>query len=914
VRRLGDLDKAERTTALGAFLTLAGIMAGHALTETARDAMFLAKLSVDRLAGVYLVIAALSFVLAPLEQRLLRRFGAPLGLSVLLVAGAAVLLVFHAAAKTGTNYTFVALYIHSSLFVSLVTVHFWLLLGNKFTLTQAKRAYGLVGAGSVVGALAGALVARALTQFLEVRRLLVAGAIALLVSAVGSAAFLQPDSKEKARPAHRRSFTLAENLPLLRQDPYMRRVAAIVLTSTVAFTLVDYLFKRIVAQHVQPADLGRFFSTTLVVLNLAALVTQLGLVTWLVRALGVTRALALLPVLLIAGSAGIALGGGLAAVLVLKGADGGLRHTVHRTGLELLYLPIPERVRARVKALMDGSGQRVGQAIGSLLVLAGTGFGGRAVAFLSLTLVALTATWLLTARGLRRHYLDLFRATLSTAGGVRPELPALDVRSLETLIGALNSSDDREVLATLDLLEAQDRTRLLPALILYHPSPAVVLRALDLLRASGRRDHLPLLDRLLRHADPDVRSAALTTLAQTAGGEHLLTAALADPSPVVRAAALVELAAGDHAGERRLPEATLDEIADWPGDATLALARAIRRRPSPKLARVIEALARSSDPRVLVEVAEAAAALGGQSFVPHLIRMLGVHDARATARKGLLAAGRPALLALDRALSDPTCPASVRRHVPRAIGRFGAALAAPILVGHIPRTQGVMRYRILRALGYLAAESPDVPLDEEILTACVRETLAWARRLLALRRALAAGAARGEVPTTRALELIVALLEDKEARAVEQLFQLLDLLYRNEDFRRIHRGLRGDDPVSLAGSRELCEHVLEAPLRDEVRALLDARDAAQSDEDVDEEDVDEVPAPEHEALLAEMLTYPSVSLRALVAHHVGELGLTGLRGQLERAGPADDGPLAVVIARALARLDRVRESEVPRAG
>ena len=51
------------------------------------------------------------------------------------------------------------------------------------------------------------------------------------------------------------------------------------------------------------------------------------------------------------GAAGVALGGGLVAALLLKGADGTLRYSLHRTGTELLFVPLPGRpARARQAA------------------------------------------------------------------------------------------------------------------------------------------------------------------------------------------------------------------------------------------------------------------------------------------------------------------------------------------------------------------------------------------------------------------------------------------------------------------------------------------------------------------------------------------------------------------------------------
>jgi len=88
----------------------------------------------------------------------------------------------------------------------------------------------------------------------------------------------------------------------------------------------------------------------------------------------------------------------------------------------------------------------------------------------------------------------------------------MDVASLESLIGALSSTDDAEVVAALDLLARRKRTRLVPLLILYHPAEAVLVRALDLFTDARREDVAGMALKLLGHPSGEVRAAALRAL------------------------------------------------------------------------------------------------------------------------------------------------------------------------------------------------------------------------------------------------------------------------------------------------------------------------------------------------------------------------------------------------------------------
>lgn len=911
----------KRPTAIGAFFTLAGIMAGHTLLETARDALFLSALPASHLAWVYLGIALLAVAVTQAQQHVTDRWDGPYLLSSMLLGAAGITIVFWWLAGGRGAATFYLLYMWGSVFATVVTVHFWLVMARAYNLTEAKRTYAFVGAGGGAGAIVGAAGARLLTHVFDARHLLLAAAATMVLAAVGPVAALRRSLRGE-HPRRRRRYTLRENLPLLRDDPYLRRVVGVVLISTVTFTLVDYIFKSEVKAAVPPERLGSFFATVNVVFNGLSLAAQLLIVPWLIHRLGVTRAVLLLPLLLLGSGVAVALTGGLSAVLAMKAADGGMRYSLHRTTTELLYVPISDTLRNRVKGLMDGLGQRGGQALGSVVILGCIAVHDARIVLGGL-LGSLALAWVLVAIGLRSHYLDLFRTALKTGARARSlELPALDMRSLETFIAALSSDDDAEVMAALDLLADQGRARLIPALVLYHPSPPVVLRALEVFAAAGRKDFAAPLGRLLRHREPEIRAAALdayctladaasvtperrrraTPLPRMAPATDLLRKALGDESPLVSSTALVHLV-GDGTMPPDEARAALQRIVEQgtPEDR-LALVRAIRRSPLPVFEDVLLALASSDIGATSVEVPEAMAEIKSEAFLPALTAMLANRELVSSARAALVAIGAPALAWLDRAMTDAEVPAKVKRHVPRTIARFDPTEAIPILMEHLPRApDGMVRYKILRGLNRLALEAPEVPLDPEVLAEVTNQTAEEALLALDWRVQLEAGAAADTRRRTPSLELLLVLLRDKEVLAVERLFRLLGLRFVGEDFARIWRGLRSGDEHARASSRELLENLVQAPLRDVVLSLVA--------EEADQERLARVSSfypgepMSYEALLEKMLASRSESLRSLAAYYVGEVGLSAMRPALLASLPAHDRALANVVTRALEMLD-----------
>jgi ATP/ADP translocase len=87
--------------------------------------------------------------------------------------------------------------------------------------------------------------------------LVLASSILLALTALGPALALGRAGGRVARAPPR--ATMAEGLAILKGDVYVRSLAVLVLVSTVALTLGDYVFKSAVARSVPAQELGTFF-------------------------------------------------------------------------------------------------------------------------------------------------------------------------------------------------------------------------------------------------------------------------------------------------------------------------------------------------------------------------------------------------------------------------------------------------------------------------------------------------------------------------------------------------------------------------------------------------------------------------------------------------------------------------------
>src|SRR6185436_3203009 len=189
-------------------------------------------------------------------------------------------------------------------------------------------------------------------------------------------------------------------------------------------------------------------------------------------------------------------------------------------------------------------------------------------------------------------------------------------------------------IGAMDVLAAEGRVRLIPALILYHPSQPVVLRALQHFERSDRTDFVPVADRLLSHADHEVRAAALRARVSVAPEETVLRGAQGDPSPLVRATALAGLVSGGWISDDA--QAILDDLARGSAEAQLALARAIERQPAPIFQELLLELAAAPHAAVRAQAAAAMGAVRSEAFLPALLAMLSERELRGAAREAFV--------------------------------------------------------------------------------------------------------------------------------------------------------------------------------------------------------------------------------------------------------------------------------------
>jgi AAA family ATP:ADP antiporter len=839
-----DLRPGEGNVALLLFLCFFLFITFQYVTKSVRQSTFIDSRGAAELPWVYLSVALLSYPFLLLYSRLANRYLRHRLMSLTCaVIGASMLLCWWLF-QFDWPWLAYAFYVWISLVYVMNVTQFWSFSSTVLDPRQAKRLFGFVGAGGLLGGVAGGQVASLVARVADTRStFLVAAVLVLAAAALVHQVHRAHPALDEAPGASglEKLETARGGLSTLRGSRHLQGIALIVVLTTVVAQIVDFQFNWAAEQATTTLDqrtefFGNFFS----IMGIAAFLFQLVFTARIHRLLGIGFALRVSPLTMALGTgllfvaAGWLPGALLGAALVLKIGETGLRYSLDQATRELLYLPVPARTRVKAKAFIDVFMARGAKGLGALLLLPVT-FGLVTAIQSGWITLALIAVWLAVTARAYREYVRSFRAGLRDRD-LDPTVPinVSDGKTLELLLQALGSSDSRQVLHALEILTAHGRQGLVPPLLLYHDAPEVRRRTLEILDAADRRDASGLVERRLADEDPEVQAEAIRVLArfQGRGVCDLMLPKLAEGEPAIRAAAIACLTLhGDEEAVRRAETALRELLGDADPAARREAAKALGAISEPLFQGHVVQLLYDRDPEVVraaIAAVERRVARDGFQpiYAPTLVALLQDRRVKHEARSALIAIGEPAVPALCHFLTAPDEPLWVRRALPKTLARIGGVAARGGLLDALEGSDdGFLRRKLIEALAHAdgMAGSPDV--EERLMGELRREAEAYLRDLSRLEALGLAPSGRLVGPAVAwdpdaAPSLLQTLLAERLDDHLHNLFGLAALRLPAPDVWAAHRAITSRHPATVSRALEYLDNFLSGDLHRSLFAVV----------------------------------------------------------------------------------------------
>ena len=805
------------------------------LLKPVRDSLFLSDRGAAELPFVFILTTAVVVPVALLHTRA----GARLALGPL-IEGGSLFLVLSIVGLRGLlafngPWTAYVLYAWVSIYGLLVTSQFWLFANALFTSSQSKRVFTVLSAGAIVGAILGGEATSLLVNVagLASRNLLwLAGGVLLL--ATGLARFIRLRARRRGSVAAQTSPETDEAadqtaLSVIGSSRHIQLIVSLIALMVIVTTFVDYQFKTVAARaYASTAGLTSFMGQFYGGVSLVALLVQFFAAPRLMRVVGIGGALSVLPGMLALGSVGMLLVPGLAAGIFLRGAGQSLKHSVDKTGRELLFVPVPLPKKKRVKVFVDVFVDQGAQGLGGVLLLFLAASLGLSMQALSAVTLALIAGWGLLAYRARQSYIDQFRAQLRAQepvaeGPAEPDPPTVD----DALLSSLCSHAETKALRALETMETDTDTAV-PIDVLQclfdHPSAAVRAQALRVLRVRRVDGVGEAVAEMLRDRDPDVQLEAARYLycQQSDQRTERLRQGLQHDDPQIQAAMVGLIATeGDPEDYELVSESLLRRLVTQDGDTA--------PQTRTQVARLLGVLDRSyripllhhllQDASVSVQRAavRAAGKTGDRSFLHPLIERLGRDATEAAARQALASFGPPILGTLYDYLVDSAVDLETRRRIPPIFVEHPGPFAVAALVRGLKKTPVPLRHAITRALSKLHQTAEASP-NAETLDAAIRNE---ARHHAAL----------GQLLRTPIAPDGPSLHEDLRAlreESLERIFRLLGLRYDQRDLHDAYLGITSSDPALRDSAVEFVDNLINYDTRRYLLPLLDDPEGEQA--------------------------------------------------------------------------------------
>lgn len=326
-------------------------------------------------------------------------------LAAFFVAGMA---VFASAIVEPSTLTVWSFYLFGDLFSTVMVASFFVVLNQSVTPEQAKRTYGWVGAGGVVGGVAGS----ALTGFVHATPttwIVVCAMVTAAIGAIGQHTGTRHPALEGTTPSTQDAddrddkfdpSALTAGVRLVMQSRYLMSIVCIVTIYEMVSTIMDFQFSATIAHYLHGEAIGQQLARVYTISNAASLVVQLFMTRFVMKRYGVKAALLVLPFAAMLGSVGF----GAVPILwmgsMLNTADNAFSYSIHQSAKESLYVPTSWDEKSKAKAFIDMFVLRFAKALAVGLTLAFTVLVSdfSAVRWLSLVTVALVVVWIMVAR------------------------------------------------------------------------------------------------------------------------------------------------------------------------------------------------------------------------------------------------------------------------------------------------------------------------------------------------------------------------------------------------------------------------------------------------------------------------------------------------------------------------------------
>jgi ATP/ADP translocase/HEAT repeat protein len=774
------------------------------VVKPAKESLFLDYLTKKRLPYAFLLTAILMGLAVSLNSRLLRRVNRPLyiasSLAFFVVSGLVFWLFIRGSSPW--QWTFLLLYSWGDILMVTAITHFWILVYDLFRPRETKRMVGFLVSGGLMGGIAGSLVAVYRPLHLRTESLVLVGPV-LLALCIGIVLLVQKTSglltREEEKPVESKKDKVgfAQSLALLRKNRYLLLLSGLILSAIIVSNLVDFQFKSAAEIAFKDREVRTTFLATfyLVILIVSYLFTVL-LTSRILKNFGMRIALLILPVLLLLGSFAvffIPAAGMIYWAVVVKGTDKSLSHSLSQSIREVLYIPVPPDIKYKAKVFIDMFLNKFADGLAGLVLIAVSAFldlSGRDMSLVrdvSLIIIVFIVIWAWFGLRVTQEYVTIVKDNLHIKWRDADKLitEKIDVDMTKAVFDTLQSRDRSSVLYAMNLFDLIKRENLTPEL------KSLISIKGDELRARS-------MDSLL-----DVTGETLLPEFDDSLGSEELDSQVREIMSLDVYQELIRKKIEKVTGEK----SSRAEVSKMEAAKVIGM-----MEPGSLPTRELKKLLHDDSPEVVRYAAESAGRLKRREFVPLLLDHLSRPATQESAIRALRSYGDAIVGTLRDYLSDPQENIRARQSIPEILAKTGSQKAADIMIMELAKEETELETELIGALHRMRMNSPEIRFSASRVHLKAVSLIKKCYLLL-----LQIHDVRGD----RKKEVLLRDLENTLSRTLKQVFELLGLVYPQEDIIKAYQNILVGTKKALDYSVELLDNILKRELKELLLPLIE---------------------------------------------------------------------------------------------
>lgn len=823
ILHLLQLRREEAPTALLMSAYFFFALACTSIIKSLQNSFYLSSIGFDwRLPVLYVTIALLSGPIVISYRALASKHSRlALGSVTILAIMGSMILFFVLFQQQAGWWVFPLFYIWGGVFTVLLPIQGWIVSYDLYHTREAKRLYALLGTGGILGGATGGFYTawRAGDSGNEI--LLLHGLVLLAVALLTLTLVFRrnPDrlraswsaASDESEPGRGGSDTLT-TLGRVWGSPYLRNLAVLMLVTGAATTMIDLLYKWALEQRYPGSEqqIAQFFGALLGFMFVFSAVLQLLGTSRFLKRWGVGAGLLVMPIGLSLGAVGVGMTAAFWAIILLKAIDGGLRSSLDRTSVELLYVPLGSTVTAPIKSLIDLGANRVGDGLGAAVLLGVTLSLASPVQLAGVLILVACLVWFASARALGGEYRRMLRRSLVSVRASPGQFSVTESIAEDTLLEALSSNNELTVQFALQNLIEREAQSLQEELAFTTQSEAAVQSQL-----TGIHQAIPgwlqKVEELVTHSDPEAAAAALH-LAQRYRPRYYrayLEEAFSRDEPPPQRILLYLDRYGDEVG----PYLTADRIGRWQeqltSDQAVLVARLMSRTRDPRMLPFLRSWIRHPERRRAIAAIRALAKFRDPDHLDEIFELLEHAWSRKAAHSALISYGEPVVGRLKGMLTDPGVELQVRREIPNVLASIDSPEARDGLVAALYLPDAMLSFYALKELARLRGQHK-ISYEAESFMPVIQIWVRQYYELVYLRHQMAA-------ETGLACRLLQKAVQERIDWKVEKIFMALGLFLPQEDASISYFGYTSDQRRLRENAIELIDSII---VRSELRKTL----------------------------------------------------------------------------------------------